>query len=58
MFIILFWAKNIVSITIHKPLSSMDIWINIIENKYTHIQQNEINRKFSICDKLIQLDGY
>ena len=33
MFIVLFWAKNIVSITIHKPLSPMYIWVHIIENE-------------------------
>ena len=33
MFIVLFWAKNIVSITIHTPLSPLYIWVHIIENE-------------------------
>ena len=30
MFIVLFWAKNIVSITIHKPLSPMNLLFNFL----------------------------
>ena len=34
MFIVLFWAKNIVSKTIHTPLSPLCIWVHIIENEH------------------------
>jgi hypothetical protein len=27
------WAKNIVSITMHKPEPVMNIWVHIIENE-------------------------
>ena len=37
MFIVLFWAKNIVSITIHTPLSPLCIWVHIIENEIGYI---------------------
>ena len=34
MFIVLFWAKNIVSKTIHTPRSPLCIWVHIIENEH------------------------
>jgi hypothetical protein len=32
MFIVLFWAKNKVSKTVHTPLSPLYIWVHIIDN--------------------------
>jgi hypothetical protein len=41
VFIVLFWAKNIVSITIHTPLSPLYIWVRIIENENRSYRKRE-----------------
>jgi len=44
VFIVFFWAKNIVSITIHTPLSPMNICIRIIENE-NQLCNNSVHRQ-------------
>ena len=39
MFIVLFWAKNIVSKTVHTPLSPSCIWVHIIENENKDLKE-------------------
>ena len=35
------WAKNIVSITIHKPLSPLYTWVHIIKNENKFYRKKE-----------------
>ena len=44
-FVILYiWAKNIVSITIHTPLSPLCIWVHIIENENRSYRKRDYSR--------------
>ncbi|MGH9982224.1 MAG: hypothetical protein ACRD6U_11810 [Nitrososphaeraceae archaeon] len=35
------WAKNVVSITIHKPLSPLYTWVHIIKNENKFYRKKE-----------------
>jgi hypothetical protein len=44
MFIVLFWAKNIVSKTVQIPLSPMYIWVHIIENENQFYRKRDYSK--------------
>ena len=49
MFIVLFWAKNIVSITIHKPLSPMNLLLLLIRITGKNDRQTSEPNEFGFC---------